>query len=680
VGWLEALPAIGIAALLLVVPGILASISFGFKGFAAVGLAPAFSMSFIAIASTVAPFIHVRWGALPLVGTALVGVLIVWGLSWAFKWPRPRLTWVLGSRGESRLAWLYPAALAAGLIGAIALLGRDLLIAFVSPNSFSQTFDNVFHLNAIRWIQETGSASSLDVGRMSGIPFYPAGWHALASLVQLASGAPIPVAVNAANLVIGAFVWPLSVLFLVRTVFGRNPLAVFSGALLSAAFAAFPLLLLDFGVLYPNYLGLALLPACTAQLLRAMRLGVGSGPLLREWMALGASAIGVAIAHPNAFMALLAFAFVLSAGVYARYLSRSFSGGLGTFRRTGWKHVLAATLGFAAFLAVTILAWKLVRPPADAAFWPPTQTFAQAVGEAVLGAPMRVLATWSVAIFILIGVYSLVRRRAAWSVLALFAAGVALYAVVSGWPAGSFRNYVTGVWYNDAFRLAALLPMVLIPVAVAGVLETARWWAGFASKFESSAQSAPASQRRPEPLTARGQSRAGFLLSAAGAALLGVVLVLAAQYGQVATERVNARGLYTLTPDSPLVDSDEMALIDRLDQIVPPDAEIAANPWTGTPLAYAFADRKTLQLHILTSGTPEMQEVENGLRDAASDAQVCRAIQDLRVSYVLDFGSKEVNGGSHAYPGLENLQNSPAVTLVAEQGHAKLFKVLPCHS
>jgi hypothetical protein len=75
-----------------------------------------------------------------------------------------------------------------------------------------------------------------------------------------------------------------------------------------------------------------------------------------------------------------------------------------------------------------------------------------------------------------------------------------------------------------------------------------------------------------------------------------------------------------------------------------------------------------------------MQEVENGLRDAASDAQVCRAIQDLRVSYVLDFGSKEVNGGSHAYPGLENLQNSPAVTLVAEQGHAKLFKVLPCHS
>jgi hypothetical protein len=121
-----------------------------------------------------------------------------------------------------------------------------------------------------------------------------------------------------------------------------------------------------------------------------------------------------------------------------------------------------------------------------------------------------------------------------------------------------------------------------------------------------------------------------------------------------------------------------MALIDRLDQLVPADAEIAANPWTGTALAYAFADRKTLQLHILTAGTPEMGEVENGLKNATSDPQVCRAIEDLRVSYVLDFGAKEVNGGSHPYPGLEDLDRSPAVTLVAQQGHAKLYKVLPC--
>ena len=59
------------------------------------------------------------------------------------------------------------------LAGALALLNASL------------TFDNVFHLNAIRYVLDTGAASPLQLGQMTspsgGVPFYPSaatGTHA----------------------------------------------------------------------------------------------------------------------------------------------------------------------------------------------------------------------------------------------------------------------------------------------------------------------------------------------------------------------------------------------------------------------------------------------------------------------------------------------------------------------
>src|SRR5690606_26089734 len=121
--------------------------------------------------------------------------------------------------------WLLPTAL---VIGAVSGLWR--IAAYVTdPSAISQTNDAVFHLNALRYILETGSASSLDVSSfIGGTGFYPAAWHALASLIVLVSGATIPVAANALTIVIAVLIWPLGLTWFARAATGSSAIAAYT--------------------------------------------------------------------------------------------------------------------------------------------------------------------------------------------------------------------------------------------------------------------------------------------------------------------------------------------------------------------------------------------------------------------------------------------------------------------
>src|SRR5690606_35955178 len=118
-----------------------------------------------------------------------------------------------------------------------------------------QSFDNIFHLNAIRYIVDTGIASPLEIGQMTspggGLPFYPSAWHATVAIIVQLSGTSIPVAVNTAALVTAAVVWPVGILALSRMLLGSSASVIVGTGIVAAAVPAFPLLPMDFGVLYP---------------------------------------------------------------------------------------------------------------------------------------------------------------------------------------------------------------------------------------------------------------------------------------------------------------------------------------------------------------------------------------------------------------------------------------------
>lgn len=209
--WSDAVPTIFAALAVLVAPGLLLAWATGARGFSLSALAPVFSVSLIAVAAVACPYVGIPWSLLPVVVLAAAASAVAFLLR-----RRAPVGWQPQRSFDARFGFAMLGTLLAAVI-----IGARLIYAFGSPDSISQTYDNIFHLNAIQYILHTGQASSFTVGSMTGIPFYPAGWHAVVSLTAQLSGTGIPAAVNATNLVIGAFVWPVGCIYLCQQVLGQ---------------------------------------------------------------------------------------------------------------------------------------------------------------------------------------------------------------------------------------------------------------------------------------------------------------------------------------------------------------------------------------------------------------------------------------------------------------------------
>ncbi|CAI3801100.1 DUF6541 family protein [Pseudarthrobacter sp. MM222] len=670
--WLQTLPFVLAAVLFLLLPGGLVTASLGLRGLPAAALAAPVTVSIASVLAVLMPFAGLPWSA----AAVLVGGILLSALSLAFRrakegtslrgsfadlLPRPGTR---AGNGRPRTAGWVAAAFAAGA----GLILIELALAFVTPDSISQTFDNVFHLNGVRYILDTGSASSLTMSKMTSgdaAPyFYPAAWHGLAAALIQLTGLPIAVAVNVLNMAIAAVVWPLGCMLLTRTVAGNRPVAVGAAGILSAMFAAFPILLLDFGVLYPNFLAISMLPAALASVALLFRVARElEWPPLPRFVLPVLIIPGLALAHPNGFMSLVILAVPIALQAYVQtYL------GPGNQRRGHRTQWILATSGLAAGAAALYVLWSLVRPPEDAAFWPPPQTPRGAVLDLLTNGAVDRPAAAGVSVLMLLGLFLCWRRGGRTWMLAGFVITAVLYVIVSGTLKGDVRSALTGVWYNDSNRIAALLPLTALPFAAVAVDTLAVWLRRTADRLAGSRRAGTA--RRP--VGSRGRIAFGII----GGVL--VAVFVGAQVPSMRTAIGSAQKAYRVTDHSLLVTAAEQRVIDRLDEIVPEDAAIAVNPWTGGALAYALAHRETTAKHILTANTADVETLNQKLRDADHDPAVCAALAATGVRYVLDFGANEVHFGKHPFPGLQNLNNSLAVRLVLSDGPARLYEVTAC--
>lgn len=633
-----ALASIVLALLIIVIGGGLAFV-IGLRGLWLVGTAAPFTFSVIAIASTIAPIIGMRWSLLPV---ALVAILLAAGILLVRRAMRRPLVWRT-ARPASGLVWA-----AVALVFAAVLIGWRVLAAFGGPEAISQTFDNVFHLNAIRYILESGSASSLDVGGLTGaMSFYPAVWHAAAALLVQLTGATIPVAVQALTLVISALVWPAGALALTGALFGATRGVLLSTGVVVAAIPAFPLLMMDYGVLYPYQLSLALLPSLLAVTLAVVRTPAPDGLALGWWLfAMVGCLPGLVLAHPGGFIGWLALSVPMFAFLFLRLWRSAGSG------RTRTLLVVSAV----GYLIVGGILLKVLRPAAEARGWPTALSPLGAVWQVFSVSMFIGVSSVVVAVGVIFGIVRLVRERTAdlWIATGMWAIGAGLFVVVSGLAIGPLRDALTGGWYNNWPRLAALFAVALVPLAAVGL-------AGAASLC---------ARLLPETLAPRAVAAIAVVAAAA--------VALIAQFPAMPAAQAAAHSNYVMTSDSRLLSPDELALLERLPAEVPEDAVIAGNPYTGTGLAFAFTGRRVLMPHMLMYLTKEGHVVNDGLDDAESDPGVCAAVTDLGITHVLDFGDREVHGESHVYPGLDDLAESAAVELVDEQGDARLYRITAC--
>lgn len=637
--WLSAVPAILASLLVLTAPGLIVTLSIGLRGLWAIALAPLVSTTLWVIAATISPWLGLGWTpltAIPLVLT-VAGIVVV-----LFRWVLRIRTGLWGLRTSS----LPPtwATVLACAIGTIAI-GAQVVLGVGSSSAVSQTYDNIFHMNLLAFTSETSNASALAGGHMvspgSGIAFYPNAWHALVAIVQSMTGATIPVSLNAFNLVAATVVWSPGMLLLVRQFTGRSVTSIVSAGLLLALLPAMPLNLLHYGVLYPFFYGLILAPAALAvvsQLLGLSREGrigttVGLAMLLLGVM------VGVAIAHPGAAMAVLALSVPLVVvAVVARWRSATTQGRLLLFA------------GTVSFVAMGLLLMVKLRPSFESA-WAPQLTLSESLRQTLglgllgYGAPI------ALAILVLLGIVASMKRgsRTDIALVSMWGVGALLFFTAAWMPFWRLRVFTVGIWYADLPRLAAIYAVALIPLAAVGV-------------------------SRGHSLLTR-----YFPLRRWLRATIALALLIALSWGAGLPRFLSdMRSSYTIGEDSPLLSLDERRLLERLPELVPENDIVVGNPWTGAAWALAIGQRDVLFPHVGILPEGNSAVIVRSLKEADEVGGVCVAINAERAYFVLDFGGREVHGGRHAYPGIEGLEDSNAVALVAREGEAKLYKVTAC--
>ena len=640
-----------LVAILAVVGG-LPAWAIGLRGFSAVALSPAFAVTLIGGSAVVAPWVGLRWSLLPV---AIVTVIVSGAIY---------LTRRLIERRRSAAAWTTVVKerradvwLSVAITVAVVLMSVRVLQTIQAPGNISQTFDNIFHLNAVRFVLDTANASSLHVGSMTSpagtLPFYPAAWHALVSLgVQLTS-VSIPVAINAAALVTSAVIWPLGALLLTRTLFGTAPAITLAAGILAVSVPAFPLLAMDYGVLYPFQLGLALVPAGLTAALVVTRIAAPRSPRAAGWWALVLVGVvpGMALAHPGGFVAWLA----LSAPIAAVFIWRLVS------RARGAKSWMLIGAGSLVYVAVGFVLVRVLRPPAEARGWPPQMSIAEAAWQVLSLSVWYLVPAALAAIGVIAGiVWAVIDRKAPGAVaIGMYLIAALLFVTVAALPLPAVRDALTGSWYNNLPRLASILAIAALPISAYG------WGRSWQALIRI-------------PAIRRASGTAPTAVRFAVVAIIAVAFAVGANAVPMNRAVAWASPLYRLDDSSPLLSIDEYTLLARLDQHVPEGVLVAGSPWTGAGLAYALGDRTVLMPHALMEISESLRLINDELESAAPGGSACQAIRDLNVGFVLDFGVNEVHPGTHPLEGLDELGTSDRVRLVDSVGDAKLYEIVGC--
>lgn len=654
--WISLVPLIVTVCGLLILPGLLTTAASGLPLRTAAPLAPAASVAIIAGAGVVAPLVRVPWGV-PLVA-ALTAILTLAAALARLIVSRVRARRAGSADGAATRAPTSRPSRADVLTGLVLLGFSALIMTWLvarelnTPDAISQTFDAVFHLNAVEWILRTGNASSIKCHLESpegGV--YPMGWHTLVALtIKVAHSTSIPLATNATTIAVSALVWPGGCLALASRLFNGRRLAMIATALLCTATASFPLLVISFGVLYPNFLALALLPGMIASLLDLFPAHdePSAPPLLIPALVLAVAGLG--LAQPNAIVTFLIALIILMGAWIMRAVNGAKRGGPARQIRT--RIIVCAITTLA-----TVGVWIGVRPPQRSATWGPNNVMSAVIGEILTSTPQGLPIAWVVAVPAIVGAVAAWRRRRLRWLVIFHAVGCLLYLASKTMPMGDLRYYVVGTWYSDTNRLAALIPLGAIPLAALGTCVIA----------DRAAQRLT-TLRLHEPGARR---RIAYAVLVANLVLLGPASTATSQ----ALHKLEAP--YTMNAGSELLTPDELGLIRMLPGLVGEDDTVAVDPSTGAALAYSLAGTSTTIKHIFYHDTPDLEVVDKKLRLAGKDPQVCEAVNNLGIRYVLYFPGRTLHN-RRPFSGFVNLPTAGGFELVAQYGRAALYRVTAC--
>lgn len=662
--WLATIPLLLFAVVLAFGPGYAMGWALRVPARLRVFYAPLLTFALVAVSAIVLGKTGIAWSLISFVLVAAVMVAAAAGLMWLVGRRWPALASASWPGNDVPVAWPVVGAVLGGFL--VLHMTEDMVYG---PEAFSQSLDNSFHMNAIRWIQEHGDASSLTLGAVAAAnqepTFYPAGWHDFVSLIYSTTGTSIATATIVTVLLASGILWPCSLVALSLSIPKLRRLQALAIPAMICGFAAFPGLLLRWGVLFPNLLGYALLPSFVALMVYLVQVMVR-----REYSAslsLGLASLvglaGLALVHPNAVVSAAAFAVpLLLAGVAQVLRSHEL------IARQKW----VGSILLLAFLAGCVGAWRVLRPAEFASnTWSPILTEGEALYQFLflglengnqLGDKFNpsylagFLALWGAG-------YLLYKRRNLWLIASWVLIGY-LWIVSASVPRGEFRLLMVGPWYTDHFRLAALVvfpSVILAGIGLGGFVEGLLTW------------------------VVRRVPRAARLKVATAGIGVATVLVLAvaglsSRVPSVQETTLAVSQEYRVTPTSVVLNQDEMNVINEIPKIVPKDDVIVNNPWDGSAYIYALADRHLTGYHFEFETSPKYSAIMHNLKDARTNPEVCREVNEYKAHWYVHL-ENQLNFGPDAqknYDGLVAAIDTDVLTPVYSSGPMTLYRISAC--
>lgn len=231
------------ALLLLFIPGWLIGRAFGLPTHSAAVTAPALTYGLVGLCIVTFGSIGIPWNSVSA-GFALLGAIVVARLLWRWLRPKEHAEQFPSQSRAAVIAVAFGIAIGSGLIFYAFVRG------LTNWQSVPSTWDSMWHGNTIRYILDSGQASSTRMGDLRNVEthatlYYPSAFHGLAAVLSQLTGAA-PTTSYTLYAVAGSLLFPLSAAALAwQMLRGRASRTFQAGcaataAALSASFTALP--------------------------------------------------------------------------------------------------------------------------------------------------------------------------------------------------------------------------------------------------------------------------------------------------------------------------------------------------------------------------------------------------------------------------------------------------------
>ncbi|MFI6024956.1 DUF6541 family protein [Amycolatopsis magusensis] len=600
-------------------PGLAVAAALRRTGWAVLGAAPALTFGLAGLAGPVFGLLGVPWRP----WTCLIFLAVVVATAAVAR------RWLPGDTNAEPETWRRAgfAAIGAAVLVAAAVGAVVLALGMRGMDAVSQIWDMSFHGNAIRRITDSGDPDPAGLGAIAdrqGEPgfFYPNGFHLIGSLVHSITGQPPPTVLNGLVIAVATLLVPLATAGFAAGL-GLRVGAVAAAVVVSTTFSNLPYLLWSYGGLYPYALALCLVGPALALAVRWLKDG-DPGVLPMAVLA----ALGVLVAHPSAAVVLAVFGILV-------LLLRDFP--------LRWGR-LGLLTGFTVLVLLPLLGGLLSVTPRVAAFQPFWAASSDA-GTAVLrvftlvgvvpqpgeAAPP---AQWVLAVLVFGGLLLMLRVPAwRWAPAAVLVfAALYVLSVTSDHPVA---RVLVAPWWNDSFRLVAVLPLVGA-LAAGYLLDEVR--------------------RRV------GDWRAAVLLLAG---------YLGATGGYVVANSERVREVYRPGP----VTADVAAGLRRLTELVPPGTGVMNDNGDGSTWSYGLVGRQTVVPYFgnYPPGSDRAVLLEK-FDEVATDPRVRELVREYEIGYAVV--ATPMLYGKERTPGLREL-DGPPFRLVYENPGFRIYQLTP---